>query len=170
MENILKTADEIRKGVENLATAISADYKDASELHLISFLNGGSVFCSDLMRKIKIPTELHHFGFNSISSSNEIGSVEITLDVKESLFQKEVILIEGLVISGRTPKYLLEYFSKRNPRSIEICAVGVKPSLLDANLDVKYSMFEFGKEWVTGFGIGKGIERSKPFLYDARPS
>ena len=168
MDEILKTSDDIRRRIDELAAVITEDYKDVNGLQLISLLNGGSVFCSDLMRKIKIPTELHHFGFNSIPSNDDTGSVEISLDVKESLFEKDILLVEGLVITGRTPKYLLEYFSQRKPKSIEICAIGIKPALVDSNLNVKYRLFDFNDEWVAGFGIGEGVQRSKDFLFDVR--
>ena len=168
MNRVLKSADEIHKSIIEISELISSDYAQSEGLHLISLLNGGSVFCSDLMRRLQIPATLHHFGFDSISSSHGDGQVRVTLDVCEELGGKDVLIIEGLIISGRTPLYLMNYFRSRNPNSIKICAMGIKPKAKEVELEVKYNLFEFEDEWVAGYGIGSGTDRSKAYLFDAR--
>lgn len=170
MNRILKSADEIDKSIIELSEVISSDYANTESLHLISLLNGGSVFCSDLMRALRIPVVLYHFGFDSTPSRPGDGQVRITLDVSDDLRGKDVLIVEGLVISGRTPRYLMNYFKARGPKTIEICAVGTKPAAKEVELEVKYNLFEFENEWVAGYGIGSGTERSKPFLFDANPA
>ena len=169
MNRILKSHDEIAKSVIELSTVISTDYANSECLYLISLLNGGSVFCSDLMRALRIPVALHHFGFDSIPSQHGDGQVRITLDVHDDLRGKDVLIVEGLVISGKTPRYLVNYFTSRDPKSIEICAVGIKPTAREVGLEVKYNLFEFENEWVAGYGIGSGTDRSQPYLFDANP-
>ena len=169
MTRLLKSADEIDKCIIELSDVISFDYANTECLHLISLLNGGSVFCSDLMRALRIPVVLHHFGFDSPSSRSKNGQVCITLDVADDLRGKDVLIVEGLVISGRTPLYLMNYFKARGPNSIEICAVGTKPTSKEVGVVVKYNLFEFENEWVAGYGIGSGTDRSKSCLFDANP-
>lgn len=170
MNRMLKSADDINQSIIELSAVISSDYASTECLHLISLLNGGSVFCADLMRALAIPTAFSHFGFDSIPLELGEGQVRITLDVYDELRGKDILIVEGLVISGRTPLYLLNYFESRGPKSIEICAVGTKPRAREVELEVKYNLFEFEKEWVAGYGIGRGIERSKPYLFDANHS
>lgn len=170
MNLILKSADEIYKSIIELSAVISSDYANSECLHLISLLNGGSVFCADLMRTLDTPTVLYHFGFDSKPLGPGDGQVRITLDVYDELRGKDILIVEGLVISGRTPLYLMNYFKSRKPKSIEICAVGTKPRAREVELEVKYNLFQFEKEWVAGYGIGTGADRSKPYLFDANPS
>jgi hypoxanthine phosphoribosyltransferase len=164
---VLYTEDVIAKRVEEIADQINESYKDKN-LEILSFLNGGSIFYADLIRKLRIPVTVHPFGFQSYSPSPLSGEVEVTLDVKKSMMGKHILIIEGVVISGRTPKYIYDMLKLRNPASIEICAVGIKREALTVDLNVKYHAFEFGSEIVVGYGIGEGKEKSFPFLAERK--
>mgnify|MGYP006085074619 CR=1 FL=1 len=168
MHKKIKSKEDIQCALENLASTINADYKDAKCLDIICFINGASFFSSDLVRFIDVPIKLHYLGFSSYSNFPSSGEVKIEQDVKDSLENKHILLLEGLVISGKTPLYLLNLFKLRNPASIKICAVGVKRESFEVNLDVDYHMFNFKDEWIEGYGIGNGKNKSLPYLADIR--
>ena len=164
----IKSNEEIKFALAELANIINYDYKDIKYLDVICFINGASIFCSDLVRLINVPIKLHHLGFSSYPNFPSSGEVKIEQDVKDTLENKHVLLLEGLVISGKTPLYLLNSFKLRNPASIKICAVGVKNESIEVDLDIDYSMFNFKDEWIEGYGIGNGKNKSLPYLIDSR--
>lgn len=159
----LYSFEEIIMRIKEISTKISNDY-NGKDLHIVSMLNGASFFVTDMVKHLSIPTALHHFGFSSYKEANQTGEINITRDVAEPLYNKHILLIEGVVVSGRTPKFVRDYFSLRKPASIKICALGVKPKLLIPDLIIDYSCFEFADEVVVGYGIGTGHEKCFPFL------
>ena len=126
MNNILKTERDIEERVTEISSSINKDYQSDAPIEVICLLNGGSVFCSDLIRKIERPVNLSHFGFNSHANPTGFGDIQITLDIQEPIVGKDVIIVEGLIISGRTPKYIFDLFHARGAKSLQICAVGLK--------------------------------------------
>lgn len=167
MSKLLYSQEAIRERVASVARRISTDYA-GRELDIVCLLNGASVFAADLMRHLEVPARLHQLGFTSYPELPKSGEVRITLDVAEPLQDRHVLVVEGIVVSGRTPRYLMDLLRLRRPASLEMCAVGTKPRLLAVELAVKYSLFEFGDEMAAGYGIGKGAERAQPHLVDMR--
>ena len=88
------------------------------------------------------------------------GEVEIEKDLKYPLNGRHVLLLEGLVISGKTPNYLFNLFKLRNPASIKLCAIGIKKKQMEVALPIDYFMFDFDDEWIEGYGIGEGDTKS----------
>lgn len=164
----IKSEDDIKIELIRLAKQINNDYKNVKCLDIICFINGASVFCSDLIRLLNIPIRLHHFGFSAYQQIPENGEIKIDQDLKSSIYMKDVLLLEGLIISGKTPFYLFNFFKSRNPSSIKLCALGIKKSLIEVDLNTDYYMFEFKDEWVEGYGIGSDNNKCLPYLVDAR--
>ena len=163
MHEPLFSATAIRDRVAAIAAQINQDYAGRS-LDVVSLCNGGWMFTADLLRLIEVPTRLHQLGFSSYGASNVTGEVRLTLDIAEPLYQRDVLVIEGLIISGRTPRYVVEMLKLREPASIALCAVGVKRHMLAVELPIAYAAFELGDEQVIGYGIGAGPEKGLPFL------
>jgi len=155
---ILFSKEEIRQRILDLARQINADYTGKT-LDVICLVNSAQFFCADLVREFAIPTRIHTLGFNNYSQTNESGEVRITLDITEPLFNCHVLVVEGIVVSGRTPRYILELLGARRPASIAICALGIKPALLTEKLPINYIAFELGNEIAVGYGIGSGTEK-----------
>lgn len=154
---------DLRKRVQALAQRISADFAGRT-VDIVWPIGGTAVFCADLVRQLTIPVRLHPVAFSAYPTPNESGEVRITMDVDAPLFQCDVILLEGVIVSGRTPGFVLEALRLRKPASICICALGVKARALGAGLPIAYFGFEFGAEIVVGYGMGDGAERALPFL------
>lgn len=156
---VLVAAAELRERLEQLANEINRDYA-GREIDLVCLSNSAMVFTADLARLIQVPLRQHLLAFTTYPNSPQSGEVRITLDVGEPLEDRHVLLVEGMIISGRTPLYLMNLLRLRQPASLEICAIGMKPKQLAVDLAVKYHLFDFDQEWVAGYGIGHGPEKA----------
>ena len=164
---VIHNKENISRRIHEIAKDINKDYKNKS-LDIICLVNSAMVFTSDLIRKIEIPIKLHIFDFSSINESKS-GEVRINLDIKNSISGKNVLIIEGLIISGKTPKYIYNYFKKKyKPLSLHFCVVGFKPHLLKDDLSIKYYGFKFKSENVYGYGIGPSKYKKLDHLIDLK--
>jgi len=160
---VVVSEEALRSRVYDLGEEISRDYA-GTELDVVCFINGASTFCADLVRHIRVPTRQHFLSFASYPQGNASGEVRVTLDVAEPLFRRHVLVVEGIVVSGRTIKYALDMLALRRPESLVMCALGVKRAQLAVDLPLKYVGFEMGPEIVMGYGVGSGVERALPHL------
>ena len=161
--------DEItlKNKIKAIANLINIDYKD-EELDIVYMLNGASFFVVELAKHLTVNTRIFPFGFNSFEIPNESGEVQITLDVPVSLFGKNVLILEGIIVSGRTPQFVYQSIKNRMPKRLDLCAIGFKPEKLEAELKIKYAGFQFNSEIVVGFGIGQGKQKLLQYLIDIK--
>ena len=99
-------------------------------------------------------------------NASKSGEVFITKDLDSSIFGKNILLIEGIIISGLTPNYIVRLLKQRKPKSIAIACIGTKPQLLNKKLPEVFSLFSFNKEWVEGYGIGDSDFKMKRNIFD----
>lgn len=160
---MLYSEEQVKFRIKELADQINLDYKGSS-LSIVYMLNGASIFAAELIKHLNIDIQLYPFGFSSYQPAPSSGEVKITLDVPDALQGRNVLILEGIIVSGRTPNYVMQMIALRNPSSIEMCAIGVKPEKLSVDLKVKYSGFNFGSEIVVGFGVGESSEKKLSYL------
>lgn len=158
-----RTEADLSARVAELAAEISRDYNGRT-VDLVYMLNGASVFCADLVRRLTVPARIHPFGFTSYAKGNTTGEVRVTLDVTEPLQGRDVIVVEGIIVSGRTPRFVLDLLEHRGPASTALCAVGIKKKHLAVDLPIRYAGYELEDELIVGYGIGEGIEKALPYL------
>lgn len=156
MENkirIMLTEQEVDDKINELGKRISEDYSGKS-VHLICVLKGGIFFTCELAKRITVPVTLD---FMSVSSYGDgtvsSGIVKIVKDLDESLEGKDVLVVEDIIDSGRTLKYLIEILNGRKPNSLTICTLLDKPERRTVDVDVKYSGFVIPDEFVVGYGL-----------------
>ena len=153
IERVLITQDKLKKIVEDLGAQISRDY-EGKELILVSVLKGSVVFMGDLMRAITIPC---YIDFMSVSSyGNErvsSGKVRIVKDLDESIEDRDVLIVEDIIDSGRTLSHLLEMLGTRHPASIRLCTMLDKPSRREVDVKVDYVGFTIEDKFVLGYGL-----------------
>ena len=160
---VLIDRNTIREKVAELGKRISDDY-EGKELILVGVLKGGFVFLSDLMREITIPLNVE---FISVSSYGELkestGVVRIIRDIEMSITDKHVLIVEDIVDTGLTLKYLKELFYTRGPRSVKICSALDKPSRRKVEVEVDYKGIVIPDEFVVGYGLDySGYYRNLP--------
>jgi hypoxanthine phosphoribosyltransferase len=150
---ILVTEEQLRPRVEELGAQISRDYAGA-DLLLLGVLKGAVFFLSDLMRKLRISSEVDFMAVSSYGSATESsGVVKILKDLDRPIEGRDVLIVEDIVDSGLTLQYLLGSLRGRNPRSLEVCALLVKPAARVVEVPVKYVGFEIPNEFVIGYGL-----------------
>lgn len=150
---VLLTEEEVDKRIQEIGEQISKDYA-GKEVHLVCVLKGGSFFMCELAKRITIPVS---FDFMSVSSygkdTKSSGVVRIVKDLDESLKDKEVIVVEDIVDSGRTLSYLLEMLNDRGPKSLRLCTLLDKPDRRVVEVKVDYTGFAIPDEFVVGYGL-----------------
>ena len=162
---IFASRNEINNRLQLIANQIEHDYC-GSVIDLVYSSSSASLFVLDLASMINLPINLHQILYKSYSPQSNIGEVEFLLDVTKPLEGKHVIFVDGVVISGKTPLYVMNILRQRQPASLELCVVGSKLAELTVDLDIKYQLFKFGAEWIEGYGIGSEPNKFADCLLD----
>ncbi|MEA2272449.1 MAG: hypoxanthine phosphoribosyltransferase [Solirubrobacteraceae bacterium] len=150
---ILVQPDDLRRRVRELAHEISHDYADKSLL-LVGVLKGAVFFLSDLMRDLDIPCEVDFMAVASYGSATDSsGVVRILKDLDTAIEGRDVLIVEDIVDSGLTLQYLLRNLGARDPRSLEVCALLIKPDRRKVELHTRYVGFEIPNKFAIGYGL-----------------
>jgi hypoxanthine phosphoribosyltransferase len=172
LQEILIDSDTLQARVAELGAQISADYADKSRLMLICILKGGVMFLSDLMRHITIP---HEIDFLSVSSygrggRSATGSVRIDMDLKEGVTGKNLLIVEDIIDSGYTLRFVMDMLQARKPESIRLCTLLDKSSRRVVDIPVAYTGFVIEDKFVFGYGLDLDEKfRNLPFIGVVRP-
>jgi hypoxanthine phosphoribosyltransferase len=164
------TQEQIAERVRELGAAIARDHA-GEPLHLICVLNGAFLFMADLVRAIDLPLSVDFIAVSSYGSRlKSSGEVRLTKDLDQSLKEKHVILVEDIVDTGLTMRYLLNYLEGRGPLSVKVAALLSKPSRRLTEVDVDYLGFEIEDAYVYGYGLDVAHRhRNLPFVTSMLP-
>lgn len=170
VKEVLYSENDLALRVKELAEAIQSDYQD-KELLVIGVLKGANIFMGDLIRKINLPIQIDFIAASSYGTSTESsGVVKIVKDLDYSIEGKHVLIVEDIIDSGLTLKYLEENFMSRKPASLEICTLLDKPERRKANISVKYVGYEIPDEFIVGYGIDYAEKyRNLPYVATLKP-
>ena len=150
---VLLSEEEVDARIQQVAAKISKDYA-GKEVHLICVLKGGVFFTCELAKRITVPVTLDFMSVSSyVDDTKSSGVVKIVKDLDESLKDKEVIVVEDIVDSGRTLSYLLEMLKDRGPASLRLCTLLDKPERRVIDVHVDYTGFNIPDEFVVGYGL-----------------
>ena len=133
---------------------------------MVAILKGSVMFFTDLIREMTLPLEIDFMSISSYGSGvKSSGEVKMIKDLDNKIEGKDVIIVEDIVDSGYTMKYLTHLLEARNPSSIKICALLDKPSRRETDVAVDYKGFEVGNEFVVGYGLDYAARyRNIPFI------
>jgi hypoxanthine phosphoribosyltransferase len=162
---ILVSAEDLQRRVSELAADVSRDYV-GKDLVLIGVLKGAVFFLSDLMRQLEVPCEVDFMAVASYGSATKSsGVVRILKDLDAVIEGRDVLIVEDIVDSGLTLRYLLRNLGARNPRSLEVCALLTKPARRKVDLPTRYVGFEIPNRFAIGYGLDHGERyRNLPFV------
>jgi hypoxanthine phosphoribosyltransferase len=146
------SAAEIQVHVKALAERINHDFEGKNPLFL-AVLNGSFIFAADLMRELTIPCEISFVKLASYQGITSTGKVHEVLGINEDLTNRHVVIVEDIVDTGRTMKQMVESLGTRNPASVSICTLFVKPEKLQEHLDIKYAAFSIPNDFIVGYGL-----------------
>jgi len=145
--------DQIRRRVKELAEQISRDYQ-GKEILFICILKGAFVFLSDLMRHIDVPVQVDFVGLASYGSEMvSSGQIRVTRESSIPIEGKDVIIVEDIIDSGRTLKFLVDELRSRKPRSLRICCLLDKKSRRQVEFHADYVGFDIEDLFVVGYGL-----------------
>lgn len=150
---VLHSREEIASRVRSLGEMISRDYRGTTPL-LVGILKGAFVFLADLMRSLEIPVEVDFVRVASYGSSMEsTGTICLTKDLEIPIEGRDVLVVEDIVDSGRTLKYLMEELERRGPKSLRCCCLLDKRHRREVDLKIDYVGFVMDEGFVVGYGL-----------------
>lgn len=150
---ILLTEKEVDDRIQAIGEQINRDYA-GKQVHLVCVLKGGSFFMCELAKRITVPVSLDFMSVSSYGNATKSsGVVKIVKDLDEPIKDKDVLVVEDIVDSGRTLSYLLEMLKDRGPKSLHLCTLLDKPDRRVVDVKVDYTGFQIPDEFVVGYGL-----------------
>lgn len=149
---ILISKDKIQSRVKEIAESLSNKFKDEVPI-LIGILNGSFIFISDLMRNMKIDCEMDFIKMSSYAGKESIGTVTLLKDISANITGRHVIVVEDIIDSGLTIKFLRDRLRGALPKSVIIVTLLLKPDIANLDFKVDYVGFEIPPEFVVGYGL-----------------
>lgn len=143
---------EILQHVKAVADRLNKDMEGKNPLFL-AVLNGSFIFAADLMRMITIPCEISFVKLASYQGTLSTGKVKEVIGINEDITGRTVVIIEDIVESGLTMKRMIDTLGTRNPESVHICTLLLKPEKLEVNINVEYAAMEIPNDFIVGYGL-----------------
>ena len=164
---VISTSDA---GTARLAERINADYRTGEQPPVIvGVLTGAFMFCSELIRRITVPCELAFIRLSSYSGTASTGLVREVMGLQEEIAGRDVIVVEDIVETGYSMRYLLDLLEARQPASIRTAVLLAKPSALCKQVPLDYVGMELPEGFLVGFGLDyDGLGRNLPDIYRER--
>jgi hypoxanthine phosphoribosyltransferase len=171
VSEVLITKEELAQRVEDLGQQITRDYQ-GKDLLLVGVLKGAFVFMVDLARAIKLPLEIDFMAVSSYGASTESsGVVRIIKDLDAAIEDKHILIVEDIIDTGLTLKYICENLKSRGPASLKICALINKSKTRKADIDVDYTGFQIPDKFIVGYGLDVAeVYRNLPHIAIYKPA
>ena len=160
----LISQEEIENKISEIAEIINSKYKD-EELVVIGILKGAFIVVSDLAKQLQIDVTFDFMSIKSYYGSESSGQIKIVKDLEYDISNKNILIVEDIYDTGLTLSNLKKLLESRNPKSIEIFSMFVKKAVSKDPIEIDYSGFEIGPEFVVGYGLDyNGKYRELPYL------
>lgn len=169
IQEILISEEELRKAVTEVGERISKDFEGMDPI-FIGVLKGSFIFMADLMRSVNTKCSVDFMAVSSYSGTSSTGAVKITKDLNEDIEGRHIIIVEDILDSGVTLKYLTNYLQVRKPASISIVTLMDKPARRKTDVFADYSCFEVPDAFVVGYGLDYNERyRNLPYIGVLKP-
>jgi hypoxanthine phosphoribosyltransferase len=170
VREILLSEQVIQQRVAEIGRDISKEYAGLNPL-LVGILKGVLFFMADLLRMIRIPTEMDFIAISSYSpESRDKGLVRIVKDLEIPISGRHVLFVEDVIDTGLTLNYILQNLRTRQPASLEVCVLFNKPEHRLVNIPLKYKGFDLPDRFVVGYGLDhRERYRNLPFVGLLKP-
>ena len=152
----LFTADQILKRVSELARDIDSEHSFDEPLHVVVALKGSFIFAADLIRAMGTPLTLDFIAIGSYTDGTTSGEIQLQKDLDSSIEGRPVLIVEDIVDTGRTLRYLQKLLRTRAPKSLRTVCLMTKPSRRAVEVSVDYVGFEVGDRFIVGYGLDHG--------------
>lgn len=162
--DVLISSAEIQKRIDILAVQIEKDYA-GKELVVIGVLKGSFIFMADLVRRVSLPLACDFLRVASYDKDKSTGVVRMDFDMTQPIADKDVLLVEDIVDTGNTLRYLLKHLETKAPSSLKVCSLLYKEVGSGMREKIDYLGFEIPNRYVIGYGLdSEGIYRSLPYV------
>lgn len=171
VEKVLLSEEQLSQKIAELGEEISKDYQ-GKEIVAIRVLKGAILFMADLARAVKVPMALDFMAVSSYGNGTSTsGTVRILKDLDNSIEGKHVLVVEDIIDSGVTLKYLLKNLKSRKPASIKLCTLLNKPERRRVEVDIDYCGFTVPDYFLVGYGLDYAEKyRNLPFIGILKPA
>ncbi|UCH35087.1 MAG: hypoxanthine phosphoribosyltransferase [Armatimonadota bacterium] len=170
VKEVLLSAEQIQARVKEMAQQIATDYRGREPV-LVGVLDGAVVFLADLMRALPIAVRVDFVKWSSYGDATvSSGEVQVLKDLGSSIEGKHVLVVEDIVDTGLTLRYLLENFENRSVASLAVAALLDKPSRRKVDVKLDYVGFQVPDEFVVGYGLDLAQRyRNLPYVAVLKP-
>jgi len=166
----LITTEQLQQRISELGQQLTEDYADKDPM-LVGVLKGAVMFMVDLMREVDLPLEVDFMAVSSYGSSTEsTGVVRILKDLDQAIEGRHVLVVEDIVDTGLTLRYIVDNLRDRSPASVRICALLRKQKARHHGPPIDYVGFDIPDQFVVGYGLDyAGQYRNLPYVGVLRP-
>ena len=163
---VIKTEEDINDALIKLSRELNVIFK-GKQVEIVKMNSAPNLFAQDFSKLLEFDFNIQTLKFESYKNSST-QEVKITRDLTTPIEGKDLIILDGIIISGKTHDYISRVLEQRKPKSISIVCIGIKEESNKIPLPAIYSMFSFTKEWVEGYGIGDPKNSDNRFLIDVK--
>lgn len=167
LEEVLIDEATLQARVAELGAEISRDYQSCETLLLVCILKGGVMFLTDLMRHITVPHEIDFLAVSSYGRGrrSSTGNVRIDMDLTDVVTGKHLLIVEDIIDSGHTLRFVMDVMQARGPASLRLCTLLDKPSRRTVPIPIDYTGFQIEDKFVFGYGLDLDEKyRNLPFI------
>jgi hypoxanthine phosphoribosyltransferase len=171
IEKVLFTKEDIEKATDRLAKQLTADYRDKRPL-VVSVLTGAVLFTVDMLEKMDIMAQLDFIDVSTyFGGTQSTGNLKLIHDLNSDVRGRDVLIMEDIVDSGHTLKFLIDLLKKRGAKSIKTASMMDKPEGRKYDVKVDYYGVQVPNEFLVGYGLDyKGFYRNLPYIGILKPA
>ena len=168
LSRVIISADQIQTRVEELADKINQDFSGVEQLYMVGILKGAFMFLADLTRHIEVPHTVDFMALSSYGKTTSSGAVRILMDLREPIESQHLILVEDIIDTGNTLKYLNRVLKGRKPASLKSCVL-VRKERDNLDIPIDYLGFDIPDVWVVGYGLDFAEKhRTLPYIAELK--
>ncbi len=167
LKEILIDEATLQKRIAQIGAQLTQDYAKMDDLLLVCILKGGVMFLADLTRCIDVPHEIDFLAVSSYGTGarSSTGKVRIDMDLTAEVTNRHVLIIEDIIDSGHTLKFVMDMLQARHPASLRLCTLLDKPQRREIDIPVDYIGFKIENKFVFGYGLDLDEKfRNLPFI------
>ncbi len=173
VDYVLLDEATIQRRVQEVADKISADYEGIrnEDFLLVGVLKGSFIFMADLSRRLTVPHRVDFIALSSYEDSTEAtGAVRLIMDTRTDVAGRHVLIVEDILDTGYTLRYLYRLFGARGPASLRTAVLLTKPDRREVDVPIHYVGFSIPDVWVVGYGLDFSDRfRTLPFIGALKP-
>ncbi|GGG58524.1 hypoxanthine phosphoribosyltransferase [Hymenobacter glacieicola] len=161
------SAAQLAQAIQQVAARLNHDYHGQTPL-FVAVLNGSFMFAADLLKAVTLPCEVSFIRVTSYQGTSSTGQVQQVLGLTEELAGRHVVILEDIVDTGHTMRMLLDTLAEKQPASLEVATLFLKPECLQHELPIRYVGLSIPNDFIVGYGLDyDGLGRNYPDVYKA---